>query len=57
MSTAKDRVTVVAVWKAPPNVSKETLEAEITDLVDSVIALPVAQKNYLKYEIVCQITL
>ncbi|KAJ7309251.1 hypothetical protein DFH08DRAFT_823668 [Mycena albidolilacea] len=42
MYTAKDRVTVVAVWKAPLNVSKETLEAEI---IDSVIVLPVAQKN------------
>jgi hypothetical protein len=55
MSTRKDRVAVVAEWKAPPNVSKETLETEITSLFDSILALPIAQKNYLKLEIVCQL--
>ncbi|KAJ7800903.1 hypothetical protein B0H14DRAFT_2897706 [Mycena olivaceomarginata] len=54
MSTRKDRVAVVAEWKAPPNVSKETLETEITSLVDSILALPIAQKNYLKLEIIFQ---
>jgi hypothetical protein len=55
MSARKDRVAVIGMWKAPPNVSKEALETEITSLVDSVLALPVAQKNYLKFEIVCQL--
>ncbi|KAJ7800902.1 hypothetical protein B0H14DRAFT_2897700 [Mycena olivaceomarginata] len=54
MSARKDRVAVIGMWKAPPNVSKEALETEITSLVDSVLALPVAQKNYLKFEIISQ---
>jgi hypothetical protein len=41
--------------KSTTDVSKETLETEITSLVDSVLALPIAQKNYLKFEIVCQL--
>ncbi|KAJ7800897.1 hypothetical protein B0H14DRAFT_3885360 [Mycena olivaceomarginata] len=43
MSTRKDCVAMVA-----------TLETEITSLVDSVLALPIAQKNYLKFEIIFQ---
>ncbi|KAJ7887109.1 hypothetical protein B0H14DRAFT_2563058 [Mycena olivaceomarginata] len=53
MSATKDRVAGIGMWTAPSNLSKETLETEIMSLVDSLLALPVAQ-NYLKFEIISQ---
>ncbi|KAF7343147.1 hypothetical protein MVEN_01745400 [Mycena venus] len=50
-SYQKDRVLCVGVYKAPPNLSKEALQVKAEALVDSLLAVPIAQKNYVKFEI------
>jgi hypothetical protein len=52
-SYKKDRVAGIGIYKAPPNLSKEAFETKITSLVDALLAVPIAQKNFLKFEIVC----
>ncbi|KAJ7734210.1 hypothetical protein B0H14DRAFT_2639465 [Mycena olivaceomarginata] len=56
-SHRKDRVAALGIWKAPPNVSKEAFETKITSIVDSLLAIPVAQKNYLKFDMVLSLEL
>ncbi|KAJ7016309.1 hypothetical protein C8F04DRAFT_1245392 [Mycena alexandri] len=53
-SSRKDRVAGIGIYKAPPNLSKEALETKITSLVDALLAVPIAQKNFLKFEIIYQ---
>jgi hypothetical protein len=46
----KDRV-VIGICRAPPNLSKEEF---LSRFVDSVIAVPIARKNYLKFQLTPQ---
>ncbi|KAF7343159.1 hypothetical protein MVEN_01746700 [Mycena venus] len=50
-SYQKDRVVCVGVYKTPPNLSKEELQVKAEALLDSLLAVPIAQKNYVKFEI------
>jgi hypothetical protein len=52
MSVSKDRAVIIGIWNQPPNLTKEAFETKITSLVDSALALPIVQRNYLKFEIV-----
>jgi hypothetical protein len=52
-SNEKDRMVAVGIYKAPANLSKEEFETKITSFVDRMLAVPIAQKNFLKFEIVC----
>lgn len=52
MSVSKDRAVIIGIWNRPPNLTKEAFETKITSLVDSALALPIVQRNYLKFEIV-----
>ncbi|KAJ7839155.1 hypothetical protein B0H14DRAFT_3140857 [Mycena olivaceomarginata] len=52
MSVSKDRAVIIGIWNRPPNLTKEAFETKITSLVHSALALPIAQRNYLKFEIV-----
>ncbi|KAF7337416.1 hypothetical protein MSAN_02268100 [Mycena sanguinolenta] len=53
-SYSKDRAVGIAIWQAPPNLSKEDFEAKLTNMVDKLVAVPIAQKNYVKYEMMFQ---
>ncbi|KAJ7307759.1 hypothetical protein DFH08DRAFT_975370 [Mycena albidolilacea] len=44
----KDRLVGIGIWKAPLNLSKGAFEIKFMSLLDSLLALPVAHKNYLK---------
>lgn len=46
-------MVAVGIYKAPANLSKEEFETKITSFVDRMLAVPIAQKNFLKFEIVC----
>jgi hypothetical protein len=52
MSLAKDRVRVVAVYTAPRTVSREQTRNHFESVVDEFVALPVFQRNVLRYELV-----
>ncbi|KAJ7750021.1 hypothetical protein B0H14DRAFT_2636282 [Mycena olivaceomarginata] len=56
MSTTyrKDRAVVFGIWRAPPSLLKRGLRGQDdhTCAVWTLLALPVAQKNYLKFEII-----
>jgi hypothetical protein len=51
-SNRKDRIVCAGVYKGPLNLSKEALRAKVEALIDSLLAVPIAQKNYLNWEIV-----
>ncbi|KAJ7742996.1 hypothetical protein B0H14DRAFT_3897685 [Mycena olivaceomarginata] len=51
MSVSEDRAVIIGIWNRPPNLTKEAFETKITSLVHSALALPIAQRNYLKFEI------
>ncbi|KAF7337418.1 hypothetical protein MSAN_02268300 [Mycena sanguinolenta] len=53
-SYSKDHAVGIGIWHAPPNVSKEAFENKLTTLIDKLVALPVAQKNYVKFEMMFQ---
>ncbi|KAJ7925450.1 hypothetical protein B0H13DRAFT_1863102 [Mycena leptocephala] len=53
-SNEKDRMVAVGIYKAPANLSKEEFETKITSFVDRMLAVPIAQKNFLKFEIIYQ---
>ncbi|KAJ7795069.1 hypothetical protein B0H13DRAFT_2393189 [Mycena leptocephala] len=50
-SNRKDRIVCAGVYKGPLNLSKEALRAKVEALIDSLLAVPIAQKNYLNWEI------
>jgi hypothetical protein len=51
----KDRLVEIGIWKAPLNLSKEAFETKFMSIIDSLLTLPVAPKNYLKVDIVCRL--
>ncbi|KAJ7268192.1 hypothetical protein B0H12DRAFT_1097436 [Mycena haematopus] len=53
-SFIKDRAFGIAIFKAPPNLSKEVFENKMTSFVDALLALPIAQNNFLKYDMIFQ---
>ncbi|KAJ6464915.1 hypothetical protein C8R45DRAFT_1219822 [Mycena sanguinolenta] len=53
-SYSKDRAVGIGIWQAPPNLSKEAFENKVTTMVDKLVALPIAQKNYIKFEMMFQ---
>ncbi|KAF7364138.1 hypothetical protein MSAN_01073000 [Mycena sanguinolenta] len=50
-SYRKDRVFALAICQAPPNLSKEAFEKKVTSIVDTILALPISQKSFLKFEL------
>ncbi|KAJ7881227.1 hypothetical protein B0H13DRAFT_2278601 [Mycena leptocephala] len=50
-SYRNDRIVCAGVYKGPPNLSKEALRVKAEAFADSLLAVPIAQKNYLKFEI------
>ncbi|KAJ6462490.1 hypothetical protein C8R45DRAFT_1026902 [Mycena sanguinolenta] len=53
-SYIKDRAFGVAIFKAPPNLSKDAFEKKITSIVDTLVALPISQKKFLKFDLIFQ---
>jgi hypothetical protein len=51
-SAAKDRFTVLGIHPAPAHLSKSDFECKIETFLESILALPIAQKYFLKTEIV-----
>ncbi|KAJ6487039.1 hypothetical protein C8R45DRAFT_996771 [Mycena sanguinolenta] len=48
-SSMKDRVFTLGVYRGPPQLSQKELTSRVDALVDDFLALPVAQKNFLKF--------
>ncbi|KAJ6582140.1 hypothetical protein B0H19DRAFT_1252273 [Mycena capillaripes] len=48
-SSKKDRVFTLGVYRGPPQLSQKELTSRVDALVDNFLALPVAQKNFLKF--------
>ncbi|KAF8129404.1 hypothetical protein K438DRAFT_2032536, partial [Mycena galopus ATCC 62051] len=53
-SAAKDRFTVLGIHPAPAHLSKSDFESKIETFLESILALPIAQKYILKTEIFFQ---
>jgi hypothetical protein len=49
---SKDRCLAIGIHRAPPHLSPKEFESRTEALVDSIIQLPIAQKNFLKFDIV-----
>ncbi|KAJ6462465.1 hypothetical protein C8R45DRAFT_1080593 [Mycena sanguinolenta] len=50
----QDRAFVLAVCKAPTNLSYEAFEKKFTSIVDGLLALPISQEKFLKFDIIFQ---
>ncbi|KAF8142362.1 hypothetical protein K438DRAFT_1784845 [Mycena galopus ATCC 62051] len=48
-SSKKDRVFTLGVYRGPPQLSQQELTSRVDALVDDFLALPIAQKNFLKF--------
>jgi hypothetical protein len=46
-SVQKSRFTAIGIHKRPANLTKKDFDAKIDALVDSLVALPVVQNNFL----------
>ncbi|KAJ7491367.1 hypothetical protein B0H11DRAFT_1911990 [Mycena galericulata] len=53
-STRKDRCIGFSIHRAPANVSRKDFEAKAAVLVESLVALPVAQRNCVKFDLILQ---
>ncbi|KAJ7036315.1 hypothetical protein C8F04DRAFT_1096063 [Mycena alexandri] len=51
-SSTKDRLLAIGIHRAPPGMSKEEFLGKMKALAAAVVALPVVQKNVLKYRII-----
>ncbi|KAJ7825949.1 hypothetical protein B0H13DRAFT_1918395 [Mycena leptocephala] len=51
-STAKDRFTAIWIHPIPPDLSIQKYSAKLGTQADSLLALPSAQKNLLKYDLI-----
>ncbi|KAF8188479.1 hypothetical protein K438DRAFT_1833619 [Mycena galopus ATCC 62051] len=54
MSVSKTYCTAFGIHPVPANITKEDFQAKCEALVESFLALPVAQKNFLKFDILFQ---
>jgi hypothetical protein len=54
MSVRKDYCTAFGIHPIPANILKKDFEAKCEALVESFLALPVAQRNFLKFDIIFQ---
>jgi hypothetical protein len=52
MSIRKDRVRAIGFLKARANLAPDQLQTQAFDMIEAVKALPIMQKNLLKYEVV-----
>ncbi|KAJ6492224.1 hypothetical protein C8R45DRAFT_1137348 [Mycena sanguinolenta] len=50
LSYSKDGAVGVGIWQVPSNLSKKAIKGKLTTMVDKLLALPIAQKNYVKFE-------
>ncbi|KAF7358484.1 hypothetical protein MVEN_00898900 [Mycena venus] len=53
-SIQKDRVSVMAIHTTPPHLTQKDFETKLEAFVDSLLAVPAAQKNILKAEMYFQ---
>ncbi|KAF7342416.1 hypothetical protein MVEN_01830600 [Mycena venus] len=53
-SVQKHSFTVIGIHKAPENLSKQEFDAKVGALCDSLVALPVARKNFLSFDAIFQ---
>ncbi|KAJ7743903.1 hypothetical protein DFH07DRAFT_1063474 [Mycena maculata] len=51
MSARKDRARIIGVYKIPPHLSLEQFETKYKEMTDTLVALPGAAKNLVKYEL------
>jgi hypothetical protein len=51
MSVRKDYCTAFGIHPIPANIPKKDFEAKCEALVESFLALPVTQRNFLKFDI------
>ncbi|KAJ7796461.1 hypothetical protein B0H14DRAFT_2915228 [Mycena olivaceomarginata] len=54
MSVSKTYCTAFGIHPVPANTTTEDFQAKCEALVESFLALPVAQQNFLKFDIVCE---
>ncbi|KAJ7860045.1 hypothetical protein B0H13DRAFT_1901217 [Mycena leptocephala] len=53
-SVQKSRFTAIGIHRQPAKVTKKDFDAKINALVDSLVALPVVQKNFLTLNLIFQ---
>jgi hypothetical protein len=51
-SIQKTRFTAIGIHKAPANLPKKDFDAKMDALVNSLVALPVAQQTFLSFDLV-----
>ncbi|KAF7339195.1 hypothetical protein MVEN_01996800 [Mycena venus] len=51
-SARKDRCSGLAIHYAPADISQQEFKAKVDTLVDSFLALPVCQKNFLNFNVI-----
>ncbi|KAF7349908.1 hypothetical protein MVEN_01291500 [Mycena venus] len=56
-SVQKNRFTAFGIHRAPANLSKREFDAKVATFCDSLVALPVVQKNFLSLNMVSQNTI
>ncbi|KAJ7506115.1 hypothetical protein B0H11DRAFT_2220039 [Mycena galericulata] len=54
MSTRKDRARAIGIWKIPSHLSKATFEKKFDAFTDALVALPIGQKHFVKFELMFQ---
>ncbi|KAJ6540502.1 hypothetical protein B0H19DRAFT_1077910 [Mycena capillaripes] len=54
MSVRKDRYYTIGIHRAPAHHSKKEFDTRISGLADALSAVPVVQKNYLKFDVITQ---
>ncbi|KAJ7738326.1 hypothetical protein B0H16DRAFT_1465778 [Mycena metata] len=54
-SQRKDRFQFIAIHRKPPGLSIREFETKVESFMDDLAALPIVQKNILKFEMMTQI--
>ncbi|KAJ6540496.1 hypothetical protein B0H19DRAFT_1077905 [Mycena capillaripes] len=54
MSTRKERCCAIGIHRAPAHLSKTEFDARMSALADALCAVPVVQKNFIKFDVINQ---